>query len=1185
MGRPLRIGNQPEPIIPEHYEPPKLPSQPEVPHPGVTHKTARRHEKREVLLPGIDDGPRAIAYGEQRLAGKLQFVHYQKSGDVLWCVVELCSGECDGLIEVRYSDGRPAPSTGAWWNYWWYPGTASGAIDPNLHAVLPSWNEAFPGTSYVVLKLRQFSTSWQSAIPEFLWRMRTRKCLQPDTGLYVYSTNVWDQWYDFARWREGKALPATRIDASSFVAARNADIAAGRKAESHLLLLDESSTDDVIQTFRLMARAFWFWDATRYRVVADRPAASVATYGDAHVSKSSLLDLDRSDVFERPNKITVWYTDIANGWQLVPMSLATAAVDAGTEEAIEEDYRLPHLHDPAQVRALLTYLLNSRQFDVRIRERWLASTADRQLGDVVTREIPARGLSVPVRLLRRTKNADNTFEVELFEYSGAKFAEYVIEEAEKVESTFPDPTAPPPDVEAASISWTEEQYPTATGEWLPKGTLSFTPPPDYPWVETFEVWASINGGPSRHWFDTPAVPAMTPALYETGTYALTIKTRNLVTREVSSGTSVSVSVLGVTGTVPDVVDVGGGTDSRYWSMPQTRSITRYPASHWTHSGLPTFTAGSVNDGVLTSTCAITPAGSSWLRYDAGFGQTKAFRELTYYHSGTLAATPSVEWSDDGAMWSSVTDRAARDPFDAGSGITGRQRAWSADAGAHRFWRVGFSGANTWTEFHFAEFLGVFSQVREFRVYDMRSGSRVLFNTIPVDALPSVTTPLTVRPIMSSTTSDWNTSGQALSDVLTTVVNSAGAESAGVRSLFLISFAELGGEPQYVPQQENSVVVATGINASVAVPAGPGFCRFIGAIGAYSIGGFERDASGGTLLIACNATSHTMTILHEHASTAADRRVTTSTAANVAVVPGGVVLFVYDSTNARWRLFSTPVSRVVDFTGTYGSLDVHGATGSFAGIRFLDAHQDATLMLSESGDQQGVYRQGAGAWSWYFQNGSLVVGSVPWANVTGRPTTLAGYGITDAAPLASPLLTGNPTAPTPATSDNDTSIATTAFVRNAITTYGSPLSGVTSLSPNSYGAVVPNGLYVGTSTPRGPAVNTTTWTNTTVTAVNISGRGKLRFLSLGRSAAGVVTLTVTIDGNSVINAGTYSISGTLGTYFNVPVIGGVNLAVDATSNTYLWAVLDEEGVPFSSSLNITASVSGGTGYLAHAYKLH
>jgi hypothetical protein len=40
-----------------------------------------------------------------------------------------------------------------------------------------------------------------------------------------------------------------------------------------------------------------------------------------------------------------------------------------------------------------------------------------------------------------------------------------------------------------------------------------------------------------------------------------------------------------------------------------------------------------------------------------------------------------------------------------------------------------------------------------------------------------------------------------------------------------------------------------------------------------------------------------------------------------------------------------------------------------------------------------------------------------------------------APLASPALTGNPTAPTPTAGDNDTSIATTAFVTNAVTAAG------------------------------------------------------------------------------------------------------------------------------------------------------
>lgn len=71
---------------------------------------------------------------------------------------------------------------------------------------------------------------------------------------------------------------------------------------------------------------------------------------------------------------------------------------------------------------------------------------------------------------------------------------------------------------------------------------------------------------------------------------------------------------------------------------------------------------------------------------------------------------------------------------------------------------------------------------------------------------------------------------------------------------------------------------------------------------------------------------------------------------------------------------------------------------------------------------------------------------------GYATTM---DLSNYAPLASPALTGNPTAPTPSLSDNDTSIATTSFVRSAIDTYsvtfGQSLNNVTSsrISGNTY----------------------------------------------------------------------------------------------------------------------------------------
>jgi hypothetical protein len=1151
-----------------------------VPHPHVTRNTAKRQEERELMLPGVDDGPRAIAYGEQRLAGKLQFVHYRSSVDELWCVIELCAGECDGLIAVKLADGRPLAPTGALsWQYWWYPGTASGQVDPNLAAVLPSWNEAFAGTCYVIVKLSQFSTFWNATLPDLVWHMRTRKCLLPDSGTFVYSTSVWNQWYDFARWSEGKGLSATRIDASSFTAARNADAAAGRKAESHLLLLDTTSPDDVIQTFRIMARAYWFWDATKYRVVADRPAASVATFDDRHVASSSILDLDRTDVFDRPNKVTVWYTDVANNWQQKPISLATSAVNAGTEDPIEEEYRLPHLHDPAQVQSLLTYLLNSRQYDAKAREKWLAIASDRQLGDIVTRVIESRGLTIPMRLLRRTKNTDNTYDVELFEHNDAKFAEFVLSDTPKIQSTLPDPSAAPPDIAAASIGWTEEQYLTAGGDWLPKGTLTFTPPPNFPFLQTVEVWVSINGGPQRHWFDTSSSPALTPALFETGSYALTLKVKHRVTQQVSTGTTVSVAVQGVTGSVPDVVDVGGDTDSRFWSAPQVRSITRYGATFWTHSGLTSYSGAAVNDGVLTSTCATTPSGAAWLRYDAGAGQAKAFRELTYYNTGALTQSPSVEYSDDAITWTLVTLGAARDPFAAASGVTGNQATWT-NAGAHRYWRINFPGGiQTFTEFHFAEYLGTFAQVREYRVYDMRSGGRKLFTTIPVSAQPTSATPLSVAPIMTSVSTEWNTAGSKVSDVLITVVNAAGTESVGARSHLASIFAAAGGQSPYVAQTLSALALPNGASLAVGLPAGPGMARITGPTSPFTIGGVISQG-GGVMATLANTTSVTMTLVHEHASAAAENRLSLPQNRNVDIPPNALVTLGYDSTSQRWRLL-TPIGQFSAAPTTNSTLGIAAAaSGSYAG--FNCATLDRSLLWGAASGS-GVAREGV-AWIWHFNDsGSLDVGTVPWASITTKPTTLAGYGITDAAPKNSPALTGTPTAPTPATADNSTSLATTAYVRSALSTFGGGLNAVTAVAPSGPAVGVQNGFAQVTGTPKGPLLNTALVTNATTTVVSVTGRGQLRFLSLGRSTTGTVTLTLTIDGTTLFNAQGFVISGALQTYLNTAIVGSVGMSASGTVN-YLMPYLDEHGLVFNSSLTITVGTTTDTAYVATAYKL-
>lgn len=92
---------------------------------------------------------------------------------------------------------------------------------------------------------------------------------------------------------------------------------------------------------------------------------------------------------------------------------------------------------------------------------------------------------------------------------------------------------------------------------------------------------------------------------------------------------------------------------------------------------------------------------------------------------------------------------------------------------------------------------------------------------------------------------------------------------------------------------------------------------------------------------------------------------------------------------------------------------------------------------------GVAREGLGAFYDYV---------TPLLGSTGNaPEARTALG---AAPVASPAFTGNPTAPTPATTDNDTSIATTEFVQKLI---GDPWTAVTA-GPTAGSGAFSNASY-------------------------------------------------------------------------------------------------------------------------------
>jgi Pectate lyase superfamily protein len=108
--------------------------------------------------------------------------------------------------------------------------------------------------------------------------------------------------------------------------------------------------------------------------------------------------------------------------------------------------------------------------------------------------------------------------------------------------------------------------------------------------------------------------------------------------------------------------------------------------------------------------------------------------------------------------------------------------------------------------------------------------------------------------------------------------------------------------------------------------------------------------------------------------------------------------------------------------------------ALAGYQPLDG--DLTTLAGLTGVNTIYYRSAANAWS------PVTIG----ANLTFTGGVLAAAGT--GAPLNSPVFTGNPQAPTPTAGDNDTSIATTAFVQAAIA--GAPTSNWVNV--RDYGAI-------------------------------------------------------------------------------------------------------------------------------------
>lgn len=208
---------------------------------------------------------------------------------------------------------------------------------------------------------------------------------------------------------------------------------------------------------------------------------------------------------------------------------------------------------------------------------------------------------------------------------------------------------------------------------------------------------------------------------------------------------------------------------------------------------------------------------------------------------------------------------------------------------------------------------------------------------------------------------------------------------------------------------------------------------------------------------------------------------------------------YLTTNGSATMWGTPV---ISFNNRNGAVTLTSSDITSA-LNFTP--YDATVNAA------GYLTAATGVGSFNGRTGAVTLNLTDMVNAGG-------------APISSPVFTGNPTAPTPAAGDNDTSIATTAFVRSTINQYGvasfNSRTGAVSLQASDItgagGALLSSPALSGTPTAptqapsdNSTAVATTAYVQTALTTAGSGlGYGQTWQNVIGSRAAGTTYTNTT-----------------------------------------------------------------------------
>jgi len=347
-----------------------------------------------------------LLYGERDVPG-LVFAVGSVGSDLLigflWCL-----GECQSIEAVYFNDAAvPGGVT-----LTDYLGTPTQTVDPTLAANIAAYNDRMrvpmPGGDYIGIcyTVARIPPGVIDGFPRARAHIKGRKVYDPRVDATLYRDNpalcvadlIENTAFGLGRTTSGVSACADWCDsllggvAGAYRARVALYIANGRPAEEYVDLLCE------------YAECLRVYEGETVKLIPDQPVdLGAVPVVDADKIMAGSLSLQAESSTDTPTQMELQYTvkptDLTQPWGMEPVTVSLAGVDEGEVQRIPTSVSMEGV--TREIEAANKAMARLMRMQNRMTATW--TTRDKgvthQRGDVVMIDHPARGVSMPVRIV------------------------------------------------------------------------------------------------------------------------------------------------------------------------------------------------------------------------------------------------------------------------------------------------------------------------------------------------------------------------------------------------------------------------------------------------------------------------------------------------------------------------------------------------------------------------------------------------------------------------------------------------------------------------------------------------------------------------------------------------------------------------------------------------------------------